>query len=195
MLARWRDAARALNVPLVVAEGSTDAAAWRYPRILLEQSFAFYEINLYTRILALAQPRSILQWQLTADYSVLAGGGIFGDSGPLRPTQRFWNLKQLASTPPRSFALPVKCGHPSLNCAAFGNIAEGAYAIHVVNNGAARPASVAGLPAGLKELRILVTDRTRGMEEGKRIPVVNGKAEFSIDAMSYTTLTGVEGRL
>ena len=108
-LAEWRDAARQLNVPLLVGEGSTDAAAYRYPQIFAEQSFALYEINLYTRILAIAQPKSILQWQFTADYSVLAGGGIFNDDGPLRPTQRFWNLKQLASTPPRSFALPVKC--------------------------------------------------------------------------------------
>jgi hypothetical protein len=191
ILARWRAAARALNVPLLVAEGSTDAAAWRYPQIFLEQSFAFYEINLYTRILSIAQPQSILQWQLTADYSVLAGGGISGDSGPLRPTQRYWNLKQLASTPPRSFALPVQCKSPGLNCAAFGNIAEGAYALHVVNNGASRPATLTGLPAGVKELRIYVTDSKRGMEEGRRIPLVNGKAEFTLDAMSYTTVMGV----
>jgi hypothetical protein len=126
ILAQWRDAARELNVPLVVAEGSTDAAAYRYPQIFNEQSFALYEINLYLRILAIAQPRSILQWQFTADYSVLAGGGIFNDNGPLRPTRRFWNLKQLASTPPRSFSLPVACDkQPNLTCAAFGNIAEG----------------------------------------------------------------------
>ena len=57
------------------------AAAWRYREVFNEQSFALYEINLYLRILAIAQPRSILQWQLTADYSVLTGGGIFNDSG------------------------------------------------------------------------------------------------------------------
>ena len=33
-----------------------------------------------TRMMAIAQPLSILQWQLTADYSLLAGGGIFGDA-------------------------------------------------------------------------------------------------------------------
>lgn len=188
ILAQWRDAARELNVPLLVAEGSTDAAAYRYPQIFMEQSFAFYEINLYTRILSIAQPKSILQWQLTADYSVFAGGGIFGDNGPLRPTQRYWNLKQLSSTPPRSFALPVKCKRPGLACAAFGNIAEGVYTLHVVNNGAARPAAVTGLPAGVKQLRIWVTDSKRGMQEGSPIPVADGKAQFSLDAMSYTTL-------
>ncbi len=191
ILKQWYEAARELNVPLVVAEGSTDAAAYEYPRIFAEQSFALYEINLYLRILAIAQPRSILQWQLTADYSVLTGGGIFGDDGPLRPTRRFWNLKQLASTPPRSFALPVNCGKPNVTCAAFGNIAEGAYTVHIVNNGATRPATLTGLPAGVKEMRVWVTDSQRGMQEGARVPVTDGKAEFQLDATSFTTLLGV----
>ena len=190
-LAQWREAARELNVPLIVAEGSTDAAAYRYPQIFAEQSFALYEIDLYTRILAIAQPRSILQWQFTADYSVLAGGGIFNDNGPLRPTQRFWNLKQLAATPPRSFALPVKCSRPGITCAALGNIAEGIYTLHVVNNGGRRPATVTGLPAEVKQLRIWVTDKQRGMQEGERVPVTGGKAEFTLDATSYVTLISV----
>jgi hypothetical protein len=188
LLAQWGAAARELNVPLIVAEGSTDAAAYRYPQIFYEQSFALYEINLYLRILAIAQPKSILQWQFTADYSLLAGGGVFNDNGPLRPTRRFWNLKQLASTPPRSFALPVACNGPNLVCAGFGNIADGVYTVHVVNNGAARPATLTGLPAGVKELRLWITDSQRGMEEGAHVPVVNGKAELQLDATSYTTV-------
>lgn len=188
ILARWYAAARQLNVPLIVAEGSTDAAAYRYPQIFAEQQFALYEINLYLRILAQAQPRSILQWQLTSDYSLLAGGGAFGDNGPVRPTRRFWNFKQLATTPERSFSLPVACKGPNLTCAAFGNIAEGMYAVHMVNNGAARQATLTGLPASVKELRVWVTDSTRGMEEGSRIPVAAGKAEVSLGATSYTTV-------
>jgi O-glycosyl hydrolase len=191
ILAQWSAAAHQLNVPLIVAEGSTDAAAYRYPQIFAEQSFALYEINLYLRILAIAQPRSILQWQLTSDYSLLAGGGAFGDNGPLRPTRRFWNFKQLASTPDRSFSLPVACNGPNLTCAAFGNITAGIYAVHIVNNGAARQATVTGLPANVKELRVWVTDSTRGMEEGARIPVSGGKAELKLDATSYTTAISV----
>jgi hypothetical protein len=191
LLARWSAAARQLNVPLLVAEGSTDAAAYRYAQIFSEQSFALYEINLYLRILALAQPRSILQWQLTADYSILTGDGIFGGTGPIRPTRRFWNLKQLASTPPRSFALPVACNGSNLVCAGFGNIAEGIYTVHMVNNGAARQATLTGLPAGVKELRLWVTDSQRGMEEGARVPVVDGKAQLNLEATSYTTVISV----
>ena len=188
----WSAAAKALNVPLLVAEGSTDAAAWRYPQIFLEQSFALREIELYTKILAVSQPKSILQWQLTADYSLLAGGGIFNDNGPLRPTQRFWNLKQLASTPPNVFYLPVKCDRPGLTCTAFGDIAGGNYAVHVVNTGAARPTTLTGLPAEVKQLRVWVTDGQRGMQEGARIPVADGKAQFTLDPTSYTTLIGAQ---
>jgi hypothetical protein len=190
ILTQWRDAARELNVPLVVAEGSTDAAAYRYPQIFNEQSFALYEINLYLRILSIAQPKSILQWQLTSDYSILAGGGMFNDNGPLRPTRRFWNLKQLASTPPRSFSLPVACDKPNLTCAAFGNIAEGIYTVHIVNNGATRTATLTGLPPAVRQLRLWVTDAQRGMQEGERIPVTGGKAQFSLAATSYTTVIG-----
>lgn len=191
ILAQWRDAARELNVPLVIAEGSTDAAAYRYPQIFNEQSFALYEINLYLRILSIAQPRSILQWQLTADYSPLAGGGIFNDNGPLRPTRRFWNLKQLASTPPRSFSLPVACDkQPNLTCAAFGNIAEGIFTVHMVNHGATRTATLTGLPPSVKQLRLWVTDAQRGMQDGERIPVSGGSAQFFLAATSYTTVTG-----
>jgi O-glycosyl hydrolase len=190
ILAQWRDAARELNVPLVVAEGSTDAAAYRYPQIFNEQSFALYEINLYLRILSIAQPKSILQWQLTADYSILAGGGIFNDNGPLRPTRRFWNLKQLAATPPRSFSLPVVCNKPNLTCAAFGNIAESIYTVHIVNNGATRTATLTGLPSTVKQLRLWVTDAQRGMQESDRISVTDGKAQFSLAATSYTTVIG-----
>ena len=188
ILAQWRDAARELNVPLLVAEGSTDAAAYRYPQIFNEQSFALYEINLYLRILAIAQPKSILQWQFTSDYSVLAGGGIFNDHGPLRPTRRFWNLKQLASTPPRSFSLPVACKGPNLTCAAFGDIAGGIYTVHMVNNGAARTATLTGFPPEVRQLSVWVTDATRGMQESERIPVAAGKAQVSLAATSYTTV-------
>ena len=151
ILAQWREAARLLNVPLLVGEGSTDAAAWTYPHIFDEPSFALHEINLYTRICAISQPKSILQWQLTSDYSLLVGGGVFGnDKEPLRPTQRFWNLKQLASTPAGAFALPITCNSANLASAAFGDLARGRYAVHIVNSGAARLATLSGLPASLK---------------------------------------------
>ena len=188
LLTFWGKAARQLNVPLLVGEGSTDAAAWLYPHVFKEPWFAMEEITLYTRICAISQPLAILQWQLTADYSILAGGGVFGEQGPLQPTRRFWNLKQLASTPEGAFVLPITCQQPNITCTAFGNIADGIYAIHVVNNGASRPATLEGLPSQVKALKVYVTDDKRGMAEKASVEVSNGKAELTLDAVSFTTL-------
>lgn len=188
-LTRWADAAQQLNVPLIVGEGSIDAAAWRYPAIFEEPTYALEEINLYTRILAICQPLSILQWQLTADYSVLSGGGIFGnDEEPLHPTQRFWNLKQLGSAPRGVLAMPITSNSTNITCAALGDNTRGTYVVHLVNNGSTRQAELTGLPDNVKDLQIYITDSKRGMEEGERIQVTNGKATFTLESVSFTTL-------
>ncbi|CAN5481656.1 hypothetical protein BH11BAC3_BH11BAC3_09110 [soil metagenome] len=187
-LQKWADAATRLKVPLLVGEGSIDAQAWGYPAIFEEQTYALEEINLYTRLLAICQPASILQWQLTADYSPLSGGGIFGDNGPLRPTQRFWNLKQLASPPEGLNAMPIQTSSANISAAALGDNVKNIYTIHLVNNGAARQVILTGLPSKLKAFKIFVTDKKRAMQEGKIIKVVDGKATFMLDETCYATL-------
>jgi hypothetical protein len=187
-LKKWAGAAKQLNLPLLVAEGSTDAAAWNYPEIFSEQSFALYEINLYIRLCAICQPLSILQWQLTSDYSVLTGNGIFGTTGPLRPTQRFWNLKQLASTPGDAFAIPLTCNKEVINCAAFGNITRGEYAVHIINNGAECQAVISGIPSGVSTLEVYVTDNIKRMEKTGEVRVIDGTVEFKLQSAGFTTL-------
>jgi hypothetical protein len=187
-LKAWGEAARKLNVPLIIGEGSTDAAAWRYPQIFKESAFAFYEINLYTRICAVSQPLSILQWQLTSDYSLLWGAGIFGSEGPLRPTQRFWNLRQLSQTPGQSFALPFACNGENVNCAAFGNIARGRYAVHIVNNGASRRVTVKGLPPSVCSAKVYVTNSEAGMEAIKEVDSAPEGISFEMPPISFITL-------
>ncbi len=190
-LNKWAGAARELNLPLIVAEGSTDAAAHEYAEIFFEQTFALYEINLYMRLCSICQPLSILQWQLTSDYSVLSGDGIYGTTGPLTPTRRFWNLKQLASTPVNAFSLPFTCSNGSVNCAAFGNIANGEYALHMVNNGAKRKAVIKGLPEGVRKLDVFVTDQKLGMVKTEELTVNNGTAELELLPTSFTSLISV----
>jgi hypothetical protein len=187
-LEKWADAATKLHVPLLVAEGSIDAAAWNYPAIFEEQIYALKEITLYTRLLAICQPKSILQWQLTADYSPLAGGGIFGSKDTLHPTWRFWNLKQLASTPKGLFSMPLACDRSNISCAALGDNRKGVYAFHLVNNGATREATLTGLPKKIKFLHIYTTNKEQAVKEGQHIIIMHGTATFTLDAVSYVTL-------
>ncbi|HEV7991453.1 MAG TPA: hypothetical protein VGP25_06480 [Gemmatimonadaceae bacterium] len=192
LLTFWLDAAKTIDKPLLVGEGSTDAGAYRYPLIFQESDMALYEIELYVRLLALSQPRTILQWQLTSDYSLLAGGGLFGDTTALRPTQRFWNLKQLASTPEKVSYYPIACGR-AVSCTAVGDAKSGRWAVHVVNTNASRTAVLTGLPSDVKSLRIWTTNGERRMQEGARVPVRAGKARFPLAAASYVSVM-TEGR-
>jgi hypothetical protein len=187
-LKKWAGAADQLNVPMIIGEGSTDAAAWKYPEIFYEQSFALYEINLYTRILDICQPLSILQWQLTADYSVMKGIGIYGTEGPLRPTQRFWNLKQLASTPKDAFSLPVRCKEEEINCAALGNIARDEYAVHIVNNGARREAIIRGLPEEASVMEVFITNEEKEMMKMREVTVENGTVKLNLPPVTFVSL-------
>ncbi len=191
-LQKWADAAEQVKRPLVVGEGSTDAAAWKYPDIFQEQIYIMEEIVLYIRILAICQPQTILQWQLTADYSPLAGGGIFGDEGPLRPIQRFWNMKQLSSTPAGLAAIPITSDQKEVTCAALGDPKTNSYTIHVVNNGAQRETTITGLPEKVKKLKVYVTDSNRGMEDTGEIAVAKGQVNLLLDPMSYVTLVTVQ---
>lgn len=188
-LQKWADAAAALKRPLIVGEGSIDAQAWGYPAIFEEPSYALDEINLYVRLLNICQPAAILQWQLTADYSPLAGGGIFGNNEPLRPTQRFYNLKQLASTPAGLKAIAASSGNEAVSIAALGDNEKNSYLLHVVNNGPARTGILTGLPATVKWLNVITTSKEKALAAGKKIAVSNGQALLPLEARSYATFS------
>ncbi|KPK28486.1 MAG: hypothetical protein AMJ61_02220 [Desulfobacterales bacterium SG8_35_2] len=188
-LQKWASAAERMNLPLLVGEGSMDAGAWRYPDIFSESTYAMEEMNLYTRILKICQPESILQWQLTADYSPMIGGGVFGNNDiPLTPTQRFWNFKQIADMPEGLFAMPVEADKENVICAALGDNEKGLYTIHIVNNGALRQATLKGLPTDTEWMKIFVTNKNSKMSQRRSIRVRNGEATFLAEANSFITL-------
>lgn len=187
-LQKWARAASLIKKPLIVAEGSIDAQAWGYPAIFEEPSYALKEISLYIRLLAICEPASILQWQFTSDYSLLAGGGIYGNNAPLHPTQRFWNLKQLASTPEGLKAMHLQVDGPEVTGAALGDQARGKYVIHLVNNGPTRKVIVKGLPGKVSSLDRWITNQDRAMQEEKPVQVKGGTARFTLDATSFVTL-------
>ena len=182
----FSDAARKLDVPLLVGEGGLDPAAHQYRAVFLEPWFCINEAAQYVEICRVAQPLSILHWQFTADYSILTGGN---GGRPLQPAQRFWQIKQLGMTSPDSASVPITSDNPKIISCAFAD--HGSVVVHLVNNGAARTATISGLPTGVKELRVLVTDNRRGMEETKRVPVVRGAVQLPLDAMSFTSLAGI----
>ena len=184
----WLLSAQKLNVPLLVTEGGPNSAQHRYPQNFLERSFQLSEIDLYLRICRYAQPATIMEWQLTPDYSVLTGGGLYGDKGLLRPTQRFWNLKQLGTTPEGSFGIPLEIDRQNITAAAFADILNGLYTIHIVNNSAAREIIVEGIPDSVRSFDLYVTDSTRGMQRLEKIDVNNGKAKFLADSQAYYSL-------
>lgn len=186
-LAKWAAASRRINVPLIVGEGSTDAAAHQYPAIFNETTFALYEINLYTRICAISQPWSILQWQLTSDYSLLWGDGIYGSDGPLRPTQRFWNIKQLSMTPADAFAIPTVCDKDNVNVASFINAAREEGAVHIVNNAASCDAVITGLPASAEDAVVYVTNSHQNAE-AELVPVKDGTIKVTMPAESFISI-------
>lgn len=188
-LQHWAEAAARLNLPLIVGEGSIDAQAWGYPQIFKESSYALEEINLYLRLMAIVKPVSILQWQFTADYSPLTGAGIFGEKGPLLPTQRFYNMKQLASSPEGVFAMPVTVDRPEITAAGLGNNATGIYEVHIVNTGAARSVSLRGLPPGIKNIKVQLTDKTHQLMS----TVITRRTELirlELPAASFMSITG-----
>ena len=80
-----------------------------------------------------------------------AGALSMGDEGPLRPPQRFHNLRQLAMTPADAFSIPLAVDKENVNTAAFYNKALGKGALHMVNNGAACKAELSGLPASVSQ--------------------------------------------
>lgn len=188
-LEKWYEAAERLKLPLLVGEGSMDAGAWRYPDIFNESTYAMEEMNLYTRILKICQPESILQWQLTADYSPLIGGGVFGNNDiPLTPTQRFWNFKQIADMPADLFAMPVESDKGNVIAAGLGDNEKGIYVVHVVNNGASRETTLMGLPDDTEWMKIYVTNEDSKMSQRRMIRVREGVASFVAEANSFITL-------
>lgn len=189
-LAAWGQAARQLGVPLLITESGPDAHLHEYPAVRLEPWFQLQEIELYVRCCAYAQPATVMQWQLTTDYSVLTGGGVYDEAGPLKPTQRFWNLKQLGATPPGALSLLLTSDRPEVTVAAFADPAQDRYALHIVNRGNQRSAVLTGLPASVTAWRRFITDATRGMEEQGRVQARSGKAEFTLPPASFTTLLG-----
>ncbi|WP_298245868.1 hypothetical protein [uncultured Christiangramia sp.] len=188
-LIKWHDIANRVDEPLFVGEGSIDAGAWRYPQIFEESTYALEEIRIYLKILKIAQPLSILQWQLTSDYSVLSGGGVFGnDEEELHPTQRFFNLKQLGTTPKGLNVIPLISKEEMITATALGDQKNGEYALHLVNKSATREITIIGIPESVSSFTLYTTNSKESFKKGKSLKPKNGELKFEADGASFISL-------
>jgi O-glycosyl hydrolase len=181
---KWTDASVKLGLPLFDAEGGNDAQASGYPNVFREQWYALDEAAEYIRIMRICHPEAILEWQLTQDYSVLKSDA----GGALEPTQRFYNLKQFNLTPAGSAWIPVQSSSGLVLPAACLDPSSGVCTVHLVNNGASRAVTLAGLPAAITQMSVFVTDDKRGVEKLEPVPVKNGSAQFTLPGQTLTTL-------
>ncbi|MEZ7494322.1 hypothetical protein QO206_02415 [Leeuwenhoekiella aequorea] len=188
-LLKWLDIANRVKEPLFVGEGSIDAGAWRYPQIFEEPTYALEEMRIYLKIIKMAQPLSILQWQLTSDYSVLSGGGVYGnDDEEMHPTQRFYNLKQLGTTPKGLNVLPLVSDDPLITATALGSSENSQYALHLVNKSGDREITILGIPETISFFNIYTTNESSFFEKKKKIRPKDGKISFKLNGASFVSL-------
>ncbi|MBM4143073.1 MAG: hypothetical protein FJ225_05710 [Lentisphaerae bacterium] len=193
----WADAARARDLPLLVTELGFDAAAWRTPAYIRTFYYALQELRMIQELLLHARPQALLQWEFTGDYGMVAVEPADG-RGPapvLTPTLRFWFLRHFCNlTPPGAHALATVSDREQVLFTAFrGDAPEAqdgpAYTLHIANLGAARPATVSGLPRNIGQLRAARSGETEGFAVLPDLRVRGGRARIDLTANSLLTLT------
>jgi len=179
----WADLAERLKLPLLVGELGVDPGAWR-GRAYATFEYAMREVQHYQELLLHARPQATMQWEFTSDYSTVA---VEGDQ--LTPTKRFYFVQQFCNlTPHHSRALGVTSDHPRVFVTAFAT--DTAATVHIANTGAARQATLTGLPPGTYR-----AIRTGAEEDYASLPAVEAKGgpvTLELAAQSLLTLTTME---
>jgi hypothetical protein len=183
--AAWPALARRFGLPLDVAELGWDAAAWRTPHDLKSAFYALQESRLVLDVLAHARPRSVLLWEYADDYPLL----MPGPDGALEPTLRLRVFEQLIRlTPKPAQPLQAASSRADVPVAAYRGGTK-KVVVHLVNAGAARKASVRGVPAGVAELKAAILPLAGGEVGDVTLPVKDGMVDFELPAWSLVSLT------
>jgi hypothetical protein len=182
----WGDLAEWLNLPLVVAEVGVDAFAWQ-GRLYDSFDYGMREVEMYQELLLYARPQGFLQWEYTGDYSLARV--LKKDDGvvEVKPTARFWFLKQFSElTPMHSEALETASDHKRVLYTAFrGN---GVLSMHVANLAGAREVTIRGIPEGISGLRMVRTSATEEFKTVGTVAVRGGVATFEAPERCLVTL-------
>jgi O-glycosyl hydrolase len=184
-LAQWSALADQIGIPLLITEGGADSEAHRNPDLFLDPRYQLDQAAMYVRILRHAQPASIMEWQLTADYSLLDGGGTYGREGPLKPTFRFWQLKQLGMAPAGWVHVPAFPDHDSLQVAALADPDGAGVVIQIVNLDGPRQIRLEGL-GDLDQWEAVASSQSSGMVP---LPVRREGTAWTVDAPAASMLT------
>ncbi|MCE5237457.1 hypothetical protein LLH23_03085 [bacterium] len=185
--AAWGDLAERLKLPLLVTELGVDAGAWR-TRAYDNTSYALREVRMYQELLLHARPQGTMQWEFTADYSIVKLSKEEQGQERITPTVRFFFVKHFCNlTPYHSQALTTVSDHPKVLVTAFS--AGAALTVHIANLGAARSARLSGLPADLTRLQAVRTSAEDSFRQLEPVPVVQGAVAVELPAQSLLTLT------
>jgi hypothetical protein len=180
----WGDLAEWLHLPLLVTELGVDADAY-HNRAYDSFQYGLEEARMTQELLLWARPQGTQYWQFTNDYALVHSDR----EGKIEPTARFWIMKHFTDlTPPHSEVLSADSPDAALLVTAFR--AQGRYAIHILNTGAARPADLAGLPDAAWQ----ITETTEAAQFMQRPAPVAANHTLRIDlpARSLVTLTSAE---
>ncbi len=177
--AAWGDVGAWTGLPLVVAEAGTDPGAYRN-HTFDSYAYGLGEMRQYQELLRDSRPTAILYWQFTDDYSLvhLAAGKT------IEPTGRFWLMKHFTNlTPLQSRVVASTSDQPDVLVSAFARGDD--LAIHILNTGPAREATLTGLPAG--KWRRITTTETAALKESAD-PLSSSASPLTLPARSLTTL-------
>jgi hypothetical protein len=175
----WGDAAQWLGLPLLVTELGVDAAAYN-GRSYDSYHYGLREARMTIELLNYARPQGTQFWQFTNDYGLARMS-----EGKVEPTARFWMMKHFTDlTPMKSEALSVTSDSTLVLAASFRK--DGAYAVHVLNLGAGRSASIEGLPvSGAWQ----ITETTESGQFRQRAGGVSNGAALVIELPSRSLVT------
>lgn len=186
----WARVADESKRPLLVAEVGPDAGAHKYSEVLQNYIFVLQEMQHHMEILLHARPRTALPWEFTNDYALLRRQGE-----RYEPTKRFWMMKHFCNlTPPAADALATTSSREGVLFTAFRGKDNGkaTWALHLVNLGPARPATITGLPAGIKQFQVIRTSERDDFKEAAPVAVEGGKASMNLPAQALLTLVARE---
>lgn len=187
--AAWGDLAQRLKLPLLVTELGVDAGAWQ-THAFDNYSYAMQEVRMYQELLLHARPQGTMQWEFTADYSIVKQDKDEQGQDRITPTPRFWFVKHFCNlTPYHSEALTAVSDNPKVLVTSFSK--GPAFTVHVANLGAARSATITGLPANLTRLQAVRTSAEDSFRKLEPIAVTNGTMKLDLTAQSLLTLTTI----